>query len=158
MSPAPREEYLTTQVMTAAPQKLQLMLIEAAIQAARHAQTEWQIGWNQEVSAALQRSQTILAQLLAGLAVHRDEPLVDKVSAVYGFVYRSLLNAGLKRDAAQLDNALAILEIERETWKQVCAQLGSTRPHPHVRFGSPPARSAAADSFDSNEPGLSFEA
>ena len=154
MNPAPREEYLATQVMTAAPQKLQLMLIEAAIQAARRAQDLLAGGWSHDVSAALQRSQTIVAQLLAGMAPHRDDPLVDRVSAVYSFIYRSLLLAGLKRDARALADALSILEIERETWQQVCRQIGATRPRPHVRFGTPPA----ADTLEENESGWSFEA
>lgn len=154
MNPVPREEYLATQVMTAAPQKLQLMLIEAAIQSARRAQELLAGGWNHAVSAALQRSQTIVAQLLAGMAPHRDDPLVDRVSSVYSFIYRSLLLAGLKRDARALADALAILEIERETWQQVCGQIGATHPRPHVRFSAPPA----AELSDENESGLSLEA
>jgi flagellar protein FliS len=154
MNPAPREEYLATQVMTAAPQKLQLMLIEAAIQAARRAQELLAGGWSHEVSAALQRSQTVVAQLLAGMAPHRDDPLVDRVSSVYSFIYRSLLQAGLQRDARALVDALSILELERETWQQVCTQIGGTRPRPHIRFGAPPA----AEPSDENESGLSLEA
>ena len=42
MNPTAREEYLATEVLTAAPQKLQLMLIEAAIRFGRRAELHWQ--------------------------------------------------------------------------------------------------------------------
>jgi hypothetical protein len=51
--------------------------------------------------------------------------LVANVAAVYNFVFRSLIEAGLKRDAGKLENAVRVLEIERETWRQVCERLGA---------------------------------
>ena len=49
MISAARDEYLTTEVLTAAPQKLQLMLVEAAIRFGRRAELHWQ---NRENEAA----------------------------------------------------------------------------------------------------------
>jgi len=158
MSPAPREEYFSTQVMTAAPQRLQLMLIEAAIQAARRAQTQAEQGWDHEVSGAIQRSQAIVVQLLAGMAVNREVPLVEKDAAVYSFIYRRLVDANLHRSVPMLNDALSILEIERETWRQVCDQRGSIRHQPHVSFRSAADHSGFTEAENAEESGVSFEA
>ena len=47
MTPAARDEYLATEVMTAAPQKLQLLLVEAAIRFARQAESHWRVHENE---------------------------------------------------------------------------------------------------------------
>jgi flagellin-specific chaperone FliS len=50
--------------------------------------------------------------------------LVRRVAGVYLFIHRTLSAAHLEHDAQKLDEALSILEVERETWQQVCLQLG----------------------------------
>jgi flagellar protein FliS len=127
MSPAARDEYLTTTVLTAAPQKLQLLLIEGAIRFGRQAELHWQRRENEAAFNALVRCQEIVTQLIAGLAENLESPLVRQVSAVYAFTYRALVSAAFHRDANRLAEALRVLEIERETWQQVSERLGMRR-------------------------------
>ena len=63
-----------------------------------------------------------MAQILGRLAVNSQDPLVGQVTSVYTFVYRSLIAAHSERDPRKLDDALAVLGVERETWRQVCTQ------------------------------------
>ena len=67
--------------------------------------------------------QAIVIQLLSGLSRDRSQPLVDRVAAVYAFIVRELAKAHLQRDHAALEGVLRVLEVERETWWQVCQQL-----------------------------------
>jgi flagellar protein FliS len=127
MTPAAREEYLATEVLTAAPQKLQLMLIEAAIRFGRRAEMHWQSRQNEAAFNALIRCQEIVTQLISGLAENLESPLVRQISSVYAFIYRSLVSASFHRDAKKLTDALKVLEIERQTWLQVCERLGTRR-------------------------------
>jgi flagellar secretion chaperone FliS len=155
MNSSARDEYLTHQVMTASPERLQLMLIEAAVNAAQRAQTLWQQGWDETVSLAILRSQRIVAQVLSGLAVQSQSSqsqsaLVGQVTSVYGFVYRALIAAHVERNVARLADALAILELERETWRQVCSHRGTT---PHAALAN-----RAPTLTDEAEAGFSFEA
>jgi len=120
-----RENYLATEVMTATPQKLQLMLIEAAIRSARRAGEKWQAGDDAQASEALIHAQEVVGELLAGLNREVATNLVQKVASVYLFVFRNLMEANHERNESKLDDALKVLEIERETWRQVCQQLGS---------------------------------
>jgi hypothetical protein len=54
------------------------------------------------------------------------------------FLYRTTVEAQLQRDPNKLADVLRVLEIERETWRKVCEQLGSSRlpaiaiPAPHA--------------------------
>ena len=62
--------------------------------------------------------------MIAGLAPNLESPLVRQISSVYAFVYRTIISSGFHRDANRLADALRVLEIERETWQQVCDRLG----------------------------------
>ena len=113
--------------MTAAPQKLQLMLIEGAIRFGQKAQQNWQSGRDEEAGEAILRCQQIVSQLLGGLNPDQQPDLVRNVAAVYLFVFRELLAAHLNRDEQCLADALAVLTVEQETWRQVCAKLGTDK-------------------------------
>jgi flagellar protein FliS len=125
MSSAVQNEYLVTEVMTATPQKLQLMLVEAAIRATLKAKKLR--GAQQEAPAgdAILQAQEIVAQLIAGLNPDPEAAIARRMAAVYNFVFRSLVQAHLRQNNTGLDEALRILLIERETWQQACQQFGS---------------------------------
>ena len=137
MESLPGDAYLVTEVMTAPPQRLHLMLIEGAIRFIHKARKHWAAKEDAQAGEALIRAQEIVAQMLAGFKRDVDPELIDLVAAVYSFVYRSLVEASLRRDDARLADCLRILEIERDTWRQLCerspaapADGGSLRPSP----------------------------
>lgn len=141
----PRDTYFDTQVLTAPPQKLQLMLLEGALRFARQAAEHWRGGRIYEGGEALIGCQNIVAELMRVLKPEVAPALVEKVSSVYRFVFRTLVEAGMKRDAGKLADAVRLLEIERDTWRQVCERLAThdqapnAVPTPHL--ASPPVAS-----------------
>ena len=72
-------DYQYTEVMTATPQKLQLMLIEAALRNASQARQHW-ASQQEARHHALIRSQSILTELLATLnpRCRRDPSTADR--------------------------------------------------------------------------------
>jgi flagellar protein FliS len=122
-----REHYLVTGVMTAPPQKLHLMLIEGAIRFVRRARQHWAAKEDAQAADALVRAQEIVGEVLAGFNRDLDPDLVNRVAAIYAFVYRTLLEASTYRDDARLAEVLNILDIDRETWRQLCEQLATTQ-------------------------------
>ena len=49
--------------------------------------------------------------------------LVGKVAGVYLFIYNALTRAFLDNDENKLAEALRVLDVERETWRQLCEKL-----------------------------------
>ena len=137
MAPAPRSTYFENEILTATPQKLHLMLIEAAIRLGNQTLEHWREGRETQAVESIVRCQRILAQMLKGLRPAQMPELVGQVARVYMFVYRNLVQAQIQRDPIKVADALRVLEIERETWRKVCEQLGSSRasansiPAPH---------------------------
>lgn len=138
-----REEYLVTEVMTAAPQKLQLMLIEAAIRRIERVRQGWRAGDVEHACEDMVRAQEIIGQILGSLNREVDNDLIKKVAAIYAFIFRGLMEAGLDRDEQKLEGVLKVLEEERETWRQVCEKLAGATPEGRTSdtatFHSPPA-------------------
>lgn len=118
----PRNSYLESQVLTATPQKLRLMLIEAALGAARQALNYWNENLDPQATLALIRCREIVSELLAAVKPD-DSELTRIVAGIYLFLFKTLAEAQLHRDPAKVDQAIMVLEIERETWREVCEQM-----------------------------------
>lgn len=123
-----RETYLATEVLTAPPQKLHLLLVEAAIRACEKARALWQQKQDAQAGEALIRAQEIMSELVAGLNRQADPQLVRQVASLYLFIYRNLLEASFLRDEKKLDDALRVLREERTTWQLVCQRWQEGSP------------------------------
>ena len=117
-----REAYIEAQVMTATPQKLRLMLIEGAIRFARQTIHHWQAGDNDRALESIIRCRNIISELLSSIRVDESE-LTKQVARLYLFVFQSLTEAQLRRDAKLVEEAIGILEVERETWRDLCEKM-----------------------------------
>ncbi len=122
-----RESYLEAQVMTATPQKLRLMLIEGAIRFARQTIQHWQAGDNERALEAIIRCRNIVSELLSSVRVDESD-LTKQVASLYLFVFQNLTEAQLRRDVKLVEEAISVLEVERETWRQLCEEM----PHAPV--------------------------
>jgi flagellar protein FliS len=129
MSAPIRHTYLTNDVMAASPQKLQLMLIEAALREGIRARDHWHEQHDAEAIESIVRAQKIVAEMIQGLRPEQAPELVGQVAGVYLFIYRALVAAQADHSEPKLSDAIRVLEVERETWQQVCAQLVMHKPH-----------------------------
>ncbi len=120
MQSSASRSYLETEVTTATPQKLHLMLIEGAMRFLERTKAHWQAGENDRAAESLARAQEIVTEMLAALNHQADPGLAKQVASIYVFVFRQMTAAGLSRDPKPLDDALRVLQVERETWQEVC--------------------------------------
>ena len=135
MSTNTGETYLETAVRSAPPQKLHLMLVDGAIRFCRQAQQQRQVGNEEAAADALVRAQEIVTEMISVVDPGPSPEVAGKVAALYLYIFRLLVAAHAPRDAAKIEEAVALLEIERDTWSRLCARLGgqnSISP-PHAR-------------------------
>ncbi len=125
MQSTARDQYLYTDVNTATAERLQLLLIEGALRLANRARQHWQQGRKDRAIRALLEAQAILVHMMGVIDRQTGGELAARVSAVYEFIYRSLVKAGYYHDESALDDAVRVLEIERQTWRQVCDKLAA---------------------------------
>jgi len=126
MTVSAQGNYLETQILTATPQKLRLMLIDAAIRSARRTKEHWLAEDHDQACTSLIHAQRVVSELLGSINREASPELGKKMAAVYMFIFRSLSEAGLTRDVQKIEDAVVVLEEERETWRQVCEKLSTS--------------------------------
>jgi flagellar secretion chaperone FliS len=162
MPPSVRDNYLTAEVQTAPPQKLHLLLLEAALRSCERVRQHWRANQDDLALEPLIHAEEIVNELVCGLNRQANEELARKLAAVYLFVFRCLVDAGYRRDEKKLADAIRVLEIERETWRQACNKLAVHRTVDGPAAISPPLGfpgPAGQDAMDSRlSSGFSLEA
>jgi flagellar protein FliS len=123
MDAAAREQYLSSQIFTATPERLHLMLIDGALRFGRQLHEALASGNAETATTAGERCRNILSEML--LCVQRDgNEAAKRVRSVYTFLVREVADAQFWRNADKLTGVLEVLAIERDTWAQVCEQTG----------------------------------
>jgi len=127
--------YLETQIATATPQRLRLMLIEGALRQARLAEDAIASPSAEGPLEPLIRCRSLVAELIAGIRPGSSS-LADHVLDIYLFLFRELADPELRQDVARLRGVIRVLGEERQTWQEVCRTLpdrpqdaGSHLPH-----------------------------
>ena len=117
------KSYLRTKIMTASPEQLRLMLYDGAIKFCRQAQ---EAITNNDIEGkfnVLMRAQKIVLELSTSLNHEVAPDLCSKLSALYTYIYRRLVDANVNADKAAIDEALELLEFEKQTWQMLIERL-----------------------------------
>jgi flagellar secretion chaperone FliS len=127
MSNQAAANYLRTKVLTATPEQLQLMLYDGAIRFSEQAKAaltkkDYEGSYN-----GISRAQKIIAELSSSLKHDVSPDLCAKLAGLYNFAYRKLIEANIDHNLDALDEALAILRYQRETWALLLDQLGKKK-------------------------------
>ncbi|MFV1965305.1 MAG: flagellar export chaperone FliS [Pirellulaceae bacterium] len=122
-----RDSYLEAQVTTATPQRMRLLLIEAANRFCKQTLRFWQEEKNEEALESLIRARSIISELLSSIQSDKTE-LTQKVAGVYVFLFSTVTQAQFQRNPKAIEEVIEVLGVERETWRLVCEKL----PHAPV--------------------------
>ena len=108
--------YLRNQVLSAKPEELRLMLFDGAIRFLNAGRKGLE-SKNYDVSYTnISKAQKIVLELSNSLNRDVMPEVTEKLSALYTFIYRLLIDASTTRETKHLDEAIRLLKYERETW------------------------------------------
>lgn len=151
--------YFENRVLTASPAKLQWMLLDAALKAVRAAEQLLVDGRALHANVELAQAEAVLAEIVGSMRKDVSPELVTQSAAVYAFILRRLTEAHLSSEVHLVRDAARVLEVELETWRQLCekgdvpaAPPAQSTPPPHI-FSTP-----STISNDSYTGGFSLEA
>jgi flagellar protein FliS len=124
MAHHPSDAYLETQVHTASPIRLRLLLIEGAIRFYTQAKEQSAAGDLNAAAESGGRGHAILAEILSGMWSAEGD-LAKQQKRIYGFLMRLATTMQLRRDFSQADDVLKVLYEERETWRELVQRHGA---------------------------------
>lgn len=116
---SPYELYQRTQIDTASPVKLIVMLYDGAIRFLKQAQVAMQAGDREKQNNLLLRSQRILSELMSALNLEEGGDIAVNLLALYQFMQEQLVLANLEDDQARVQKVCEMLQSLREAWIQV---------------------------------------
>ncbi len=117
--------YLRTRILTASSHELRLMLYDGAVRYAQQgrealAQSRFEDSFN-----ALSRCKRIVMELTTSLNHGVAPEVTEKLGALYTFIYKLLVQAGLEHSTAHMDQAIELLQYQRETWRLLVEKVTS---------------------------------
>lgn len=119
--------YLRTQVLTASPQQLRLMLLDGSIRFLQQAidglgNKDYEASYN-----GITQARAIVLELATSVSPDVDRELAERVRSVYMYLYRELIDASLNRSLPRLEKAADLLRYERETWAMLMEKVVTER-------------------------------
>jgi flagellar protein FliS len=144
----PNKEYLTTKVMTASPEQLQLMLYDGAIRFCEQARAAIENKNVEHSYNLLLRAENIVMEMCNGMRDNVAPDVCANMKRLYLFCYECLVDANMKKNLKPLDDAMRILRHMRESWillmdKLKAERSGATAEIPAAVPIPPPSSSSA---------------
>jgi flagellar secretion chaperone FliS len=120
----PYAEYKKTQVETASPEKLVLMLYDGAIKFL--VQTKIKMNKKdknteqvQAISYSIKRAKAIINELAVTLDMKKGGDMAKNLLFLYNFMLEQLMLADLELDVAPVDRVIVMIKDLREAWLEV---------------------------------------
>ncbi len=123
--------YLTTQVMTASPEQLRMLLLEGSVRFARQAKDGLERADHEIAHSGFTQCRNIILELINTIRPEANPELGERVQSLYTFFYQELVEASFQKDPARVGKIIELLEYEVETWKLLLEELtnkGETTP------------------------------
>ena len=116
----PLRSYKETQIKTATPGKLILMMYDGAIKNLNQALQEMDDEHRRydSISTSLIKAQDIIAELMISLDFERGGEIAKNLFGLYVFMNRRLLDGNIKKDKAPLEEVKTLLLELRGAWAE----------------------------------------
>jgi len=119
--------YLRNQVLSARPEQLRLMLFDGAIRFLSQGRKGIESKDYDVSYSNISKAQKIVLELSNSLRTDIMPDVTDKLSALYTYIYRLLIEATTQRQTDPLDEAIKLLKYERETWALLIEKAGESQ-------------------------------
>jgi flagellar protein FliS len=120
-------QYLRTQVMTASPGRLVVLLYDGAIRFMKKGLEEIRAGKIEASLESINRAERIILELLCSLDPEADKEFCSRLSGLYVYIYQRLVHANIKKTSEPVEEALRLVESLRDAWSEAVAKEGAAR-------------------------------
>ncbi|GAB5495768.1 MAG: hypothetical protein Phyf2KO_08480 [Phycisphaerales bacterium] len=115
--------YLRTQVMSASPAELRMMLLDGAVKFAKQGRQGLVDKDHEQVYSGFSQARAIITELMTSMRPEAAPELCEQVRSLYAFLFQELVRASMDSDLPRADKAIELLEYEQQTWRLLLEQL-----------------------------------
>lgn len=123
----PYEQYKTTQISTATPGQLVVMLYDGAIKFCKMAKLGIEQKNIETANNNLIKVQNIIQELKLSLDMKAGGDLSETLDALYEYMLRRLIEANMKKDVKIIGEVQRNLEELRDAWVEAVKQTGGIK-------------------------------
>jgi len=120
--------YRKTQVETASPEALILMLYDGALRFIGQAEIAFEEKNIQQISNLLLRIQAIFAELMSALDKEKGGEIAENLERLYVFFLEKLSDANIKKDPIPLLEIKPLVQNLRNTWEMAMQKHQGSAP------------------------------
>ncbi|OGR04324.1 MAG: flagellar export chaperone FliS [Deltaproteobacteria bacterium RIFOXYA12_FULL_61_11] len=128
--------YASTQVTTASPQKLVLMLYDGAVRFLQSAKGHLERKDHAAYGENILKAQRIFIELKKGLDHRQGGEISANLERLYDFVDYQLGIASIRKDASMVDEALKVVLELRSAWGEICSRPNMEEEVARYRAGA----------------------
>ena len=119
--------YFRTKVLTASREELRMLLLEGALRFMRQGRDALVAKDWEGVYDGFTQAKAIVLELTNSMRPEVAPDLVPRMQSLYVFIYRLLVEASFEKDVAKADEAIRLMEYERETWGLLMERVAAGR-------------------------------
>jgi flagellar protein FliS len=124
----PYEQYKNTQIQTATPGQLILMLYQGAIKFCKIAKFAIEEKDLIKANKFLIKTQDIVTELSLSLDREAGGEIAKNLSSLYEYMNRKLLEANLKKEIEPIEEVQNLLEELEGAWQEAVKKTGGMKP------------------------------
>ncbi len=132
------KSYKQTEIATASPAKLLLLLYDGALKRLNRAREAVGREDVTDLHENLVKVQEILVELMLALDWEVGGDLALRLHALYDFMYRKLVQANIKRDLPAIEEVIQLMTTLRDGWAEAYKQLSASGDLPQSNGGPTP--------------------
>ena len=118
--------YRETEVLTATPGQLVVLLYDHLLLSLRRARTAMDARDVEAQSVCLEKGRDVLTELLVTLDRDRGGEVASNLAALYSFLLGELVQVGIRADVARLDRVTSMIGDLRDAFAQVSTTVGAS--------------------------------
>ena len=128
-----KNTYQTTEILTADPGKLVLLLYDGAISFLRQGQEKLQENDYETKGYFLMKAHDIVSELLSCLHEEKGGEIALRLKSIYTYILKRIMDGDLNKETRAIDESIQLLSELREAWQKIIVKNHnevSTSKHP----------------------------
>lgn len=128
------QQYKKSQVETATPEQLLILLYDGAIQFLNKAKNAVENGDIGQCTSNLFSAQKIILEFMNTLDMENGGDLAQSLYGLYGYLYKTLVKANISQDLQKIDEVLTFLSNLRDTWQKAIVIAAAERASEEAEY------------------------
>lgn len=121
------KKYQQTQIQTASPEKLLIMLYNGCINFLNQSKKYMEIDDKEQTNKFLLKAQAIITEFMDTIEFEPNPEFAQNLYSLYEYMNHTLVQANIKKDPEKVDTVLNLLKTLKSAWEEAAVKIAKDR-------------------------------